>query len=453
MKECLPFLILPLVLLVSLTGSAQGYYDKTYDFGVVDHPVAVITDSLENVYVCGWYEDKNNENARAFILKTNSSGQEVWRDTLDVPSKYFALCLTHTGDIALAGSRNNRCFLTLHNCQTGAEIWEYEQADSSGYWFATVNEVLDSSIYKLHVVKTKYGPHRIWYYLFDPLNGNYLSDDKDVVNTIYGITYTSILMTADKVWTAGDLNENEGLIVYKNFEPGNSLYIYFDALHIAGVQHYGYDYGCSVHYFYGWGDYYMEVLTIKLDGTDGWGMSFKIVHNNFTVTGSDKYENGKFIITGTIDNELALWFIGHDLTEMEDKTIPTQYTRAGVDVVALPSTDMILMGTERPDTGSNATDVFLMKLDQNGLVSTPEHQQQKTILVYPNPAANQLYIKSSSQSLSHAQAYIVNSMGQTVKTITNLNRLIDLSNLTKGLYVVMVYDKNKLLSQQKFIKK
>ncbi len=453
MKKYLPFLILPLVLFVYSTGSAQGYYDKTYDFGVVDNPVALITDSLENVYVCGWYEDENNENARAFILKTDSNGQEVWRDTLDVPSKYFALCFTHTGDIALAGSRNNRCFLTLHNSQTGAVIWEYEQANSSGYWFATVNEVLDSSIYKLHVVKTKYGPHRIWYYLFDPLNGNYLFDYKDVVNTIYGITYTSILMAADKVWTAGDLNENEGLVVYKNFGPGNSLYWYFDALHIAGVQHYGDDYGCSVHYFYGWGDYNMQVLVVKLDFSDGWGKLFKITHNNFTVTGSDKYENGKFVITGTIDNELALWFIDHDLTEMEEKTIPTQYTRVGVDVVALPSTDMILMGTEQSDTSSNATDVFLMKLDQNGLVSTPEYRQQKTISVYPIPAANQLNIKSNGQSLRHAKAYIVNSMGQTVKTVDNLNRSIDLSNLTKGLYVVMVYNNNKLVSQQKFIKK
>ncbi len=452
MKKYLPFLILPLVLFVSLTGSAQGYYDKTYDFGVVDHPVALIADSLENVYVCGWYEDENNENARAFILKTDSNGQEVWRDTLDVPSKYFALCLTHTGDIALAGSRNNRCFLTLHNSQTGAEVWEYEQANSTGYWFATVNEVLDSSNYKLHVKKTKYGPHHIWYYLFDPINGNYLYDNINL-STIYGITYTSILMTADIVWTAGGLNENEGLIVNENFGPGISSFWYFDALHIAGVQHYGDDHGCSVHYYYGWGDYYMQVLTMKLDATDIWGNSFIITHNNFTVTGSDKYENGKFVITGTIDNELALWFIDHDLTEMEDKTIPTQYTRVGVDVVALPSTDMILMGTEQPDTGSNATDVFLMKLDQNGLVSTPEHQQRKTISVYPNPAANQLYIKSNGQNLNQAKAYIVNGMGQTVKTIPNLNRPIDLSNFTKGLYVVMVYDNNKLVSQQKFIKK
>ena len=451
MKKNSLFLVITLVLFAALSINAQEYYNKTYNFGVYDHPVAVITDSLENVYICGWYEDENNENARAFVLKTDSNGQEIWHDTLNGSSKYFELCLNHTGNLVLAGSRNNRCFLNSLDSQTGTEIWNYEEPGSEDYWFATVDEVLDSSIYKLHVVKTKYGSHHIWYYLFDPLNGNYINDVKDNVNTIYGITYTSILMTADKVWTAGDLNENEGLIVYENFGPGNSLYWYFSALHIAGVQHYSYDHGCSVHYFdWGGGDYYMQVLTMKLDITDIWGNSFEIAHDNFTVTGSDKYENGKFVITGTIDSELALWFIDHDLTEMEDKTIPTQKPRTGIDVVALPSSDMIVMGTEEEDNG---TDVFLMKLDQNGLVSTGENKLEKSFSIYPNPASDKIFIKNGNHSLQVANAQILNSVGRTVKTITNLNRPVSVSDLPSGLYVVVVYGNNELMYREKFIKK
>ena len=263
-------------------------------------------------------------------------------------------------------------------------------------------------------------------------------------------------MTPEKVWTAGDLDDYSGLVLGKNYNGVGNLGFYWDfkSSHVAGVHRYSAKRGSVVRYYVWYdGTKWLAVLTMLNDGGDVWGNSFEIVHDTFNVAGSGKYENGKFVVTGTIDNELALWFIDHDLTYMEEKTIATATPRAGVDVVCLPSLDMILMGTEQPDSTNNNTNVFLMKLDSTGLVSTPEHQQQQTISVYPNPAANQLYIKSNGQRLNHAKAYIVNSMGQTVKTVVNLNRPIDLSNLTKGLYVVVVYNNNKLVSQQKFIKK
>ncbi len=454
MKKYLHFLVISTFLFAFLSSAAQNYYNQTYNFGAIDHPVAIITDSLENVYVCGWYEDENNENQHAFVFKTDNNGQEVWRNTLGVPSKYVALCLTHNGGVSLAGSRNNRCFLSSLDSQTGTEIWNYEEPGSEDYWFATVNEVIDSSVYKLHVVKTKYGPHRIWYYLFDPLNGSYINDVKDNINTVYGITYTSTLMTVDEIWSASDYN-GQGLIVYNNFGSGpNAGFLWiFACLHIAGVHRYSEDRGCSVHYFdWGGGDYSMQVLTMKINGSGVWGNSFEITQDNFSVTGSDKFENGNFVITGTIDQELALWFIDHDLTFMTDLTIPTDKPRTGIDVVALPSLNMILMGSEQPNAGSNATDVFLMKLDYNGLVSTGENKLPDQISVYPNPARDKIFIKNSSHSLQAAKAQILNSMGRTVKTISNINRPVSVFDLPVGLYVVVVYGNNKMLYRKKFIK-
>ncbi len=448
----IPFLFI--MLFAYVVGNAQNYYDKTFDFGYYDHPVAFIADSLEDVYICGWFEDANYENQRAFVLKTDSNGQELWRVTMDVPSKYFALCLTHTGNLALSGSRNNNCFLSSLDSQTGAEIWTYEEANSDDYWFATVNEVIDSSIYKLHVVKTKYGPHRLWYYLFNPLDGSYLEDNKDILNTIYGITYTSTLIDSSRVWSAGDLDEYEGWIVNENFGPGVSSYWYFSALHIAGMHKYSDNKGSVVRYFrWSDGEYYMAVLTSTLDSFEVYGNAFQIAHNNFSVTGSGKFAYGNFIITGTIDNELALWFIDHDLTFMQEKIITTNKPRVGIDVVALPSSDMILMGSEQPDGSNDATNIFLMKLDNNGLVSTEESKIADNISIYPNPASDKIYIKGNGKSLQNVNAQILNIMGSTVKTITNINRPVSISNLSSGLYIVVVYDNNKLLYRQKFIKK
>jgi len=444
-------LFLLALLLFSPSLFTQNYFDHIYNFGDIDHPVSVVTDSLENIYVCGWYEDDNQQAPHAFVLKTDASGQELWRVTLSDTSKFYALCLTHTGSLALAGSRNNHCFTTSLDGQNGTENWNYEEPGSEDYWFATINEVLDSSVSKLHVVKTKYGPHRLWYYLFDPLNGSLINYVKDNINTIYGITYTSSLIDSDRVWTAGNLNDQWGLIVNENFGPGISSLWDFQSLHIAGVHHYMDNQGCVVRNFI-WpdGEYDMSILIMDYELFEVWGNSFEIAHNVFSVTGSDKYENGKFVITGTIENELALWFIDHDLTEMDDKTIPTQKPRSGIDVVALPSTDMILMGSEEEDNG---TDLFLMKLDQNGLVSTGENKLPNHLSIYPNPANDKIFIKNGINSLQTAKAKILNSLGCTVKTISNLNRPVPVSDLPSGLYVVVVYNSNKLMYREKFIKK
>ena len=451
MKKYSLFLIIAIVLFSSLSINAQGYFNNTYDFGVIDHPLSIVTDSVENIYVCGWFEDSISQIPHAFVLKTDTNGQELWRVTLADTSKFYAICLTHTGYLTLAGSKKNHCFLTSFDSQTGNEQWINEDTTSNNFWYATVNEILDTTGYELYVRKETNGAHKLRYLLFSPLNGNLLFEYIDI-NTVYGVAYTSGLMAPDKIWTAGDFGDNNGLVWYKHFGPGiGGAYWTFSSLHIAGVQRYSDNRGCSVHYFdWGGGDYYMQVLTMKLDVSDVWGNSFEIAHDVFSVTGSDKYENGKFVITGTIKNDLALWFIDHDLTYMEDKTIPTQKPRTGIDVVALPSTDMILMGSEEEDNG---TDLFLMKLDQNGLVSTGENKLPNHLSIYPNPANDKIFIKNGVNSLQTAKAKILNSLGCTVKTISNLNRPVPVSDLPSGLYVVVVYNSNKLMYREKFIKR
>ncbi len=431
----------------------QNYFDYTYDFGDIDHPLSIVTDSTENIYVCGWFENSNQEVPHAFVLKTDSDGQELWRVTLSDTSKFYALCLTHTGNLALAGSKNNRCFITSLNNQTGNELWANEVAGSENFWFATVNEIVDSNNYKLFVRKEINGAHKIRYSLFDSSNGNFLEEYINI-NTVYGVAYTSLLIDSSQVWTAGNSDENTGLILDENFGPGISFYWSFSSIHIAGLHPYSDNIWSEVDYFK-WSDgkYYLEVLTLDFINSDVWGNAFEIAHDTFNVAGSGKYENGMFVVTGIINQKLSLWFIDHDLTYMKEKTIDTDKARAGVDVVCLPSLDMIIMGTEHPDSTDSITDVFLMKLDSTGVVSTPEHKFVENFTIYPNPVTNQLYIKSNGYNLNYAIAYVVNSKGQTVKTITNVNRPVSVSDLPSGLYVTVVYDGSKLLYREKFIKK
>jgi len=452
MKRIFTVFVLTGFLFISLSTRAQYYFDITYDFGAIDHPLAIVTDSLENIYVCGWFEDINQQNQRAFVIKTDADGQELWRETLNDSSKFNALCLTHTGNLALAGSRNNRCFITLLNSQNGNEIWANEQAGTDNYWLATVDEIIDSNKYKLYSQKAINSPDQIRYELFDSSNGDFLFEGSNI-NTLYGVAYTSLLVDSSRVWTAGDVgNYGDGFVFEHNFVTGGGFYWTFSTEHIAGLHHYSPDYACETDYFK-WpdGEYYMGVLTMYLPDIDVWGNAFHIEQDTFNVTGSGKFYLGNFVITGTIDNELSLWFIDHDLTYMTDKIINTDKPRAGVDVVCLPSLDMIVMGTEQPDNSDN-TNVFIMKLDSSGVVSTPEHQVDKKFVVYPNPVGDVLYVKSRDNTLNQAKVRIVNSFGQTVKKSPNLNQFINLSGLPEGLYVVVVYDGNDVLYRQKIVK-
>ncbi len=457
MKKYILFYFI-LILFLSKAGFSQNYYDKTYSFGYYDNPFAMTTDSLGNIIVCGWYSDESSEKTMAFALKVNPNGEELWRITLEDTSKYYALCVTSTGNIALAGSKNRHSYLSMINGQSGNEIWSIEDSSSTAYWFASVNEVLDSGIYKLHAVKCKYGPRYQWYYLFDTQTGAYLYDKHGYAFLFTGLVYTSNLVSPSVVWTAGDLmclssdtTVCKGLIDFDNFGVGDSGMWLFLSQHVAGVDKYSDTEGCVVRLFE-WdpGEYFMGVLVMTLGDLTVYGNAFDILHDTFTVTGSGMLGEDKILVTGTIDNNLSLWMIKHDLTGMEEEIIPTGKPRSGVDVIGLTTMDMVLMGTE--EEGNGATDVFLMKLNYNGTVSTEENTISEDFTVYPNPAKDKLWIKTNKTKMQHTQVCIVNTVGKTVCTSTGLNNPVSLSGLSQGLYVVLVMNNNKVVYRQKFIK-
>ncbi len=455
------FYLFILITFFYLSLSAQSYYDKTYNIGYNDQPVAFVADSAENIFVCGWFTDEGSEKTRAFAMKVNSNGEELWRITLEDTSRFYALCITSTGDIALAGSKNRRSYLSKVSGQSGEKIWAWEDTASMDntldYWFASVNEVLDSGVYKLYTMKCKDGPNYRWSYLFDPQTGSYLIDYLKT-NITTGPFYTSNSILPDLVWTAGDGYPNGisiGIVNMDNFGEsfgGMNVIWDFSAEHVSGVEKYSENEGCVVRYFeWNPGEFFMAVLVMTLDDSfDVYGNAFDILDENFTVTGSGMLGESKILVTGTIDNQLSLWMINHNLWEMKENTIPTDKPRSGVDVVGLPSMNMVLMGTEQEENGGN--DVFLMKLNSDGIVSTPETEAVNDFTIYPIPAKDRLWIETAETGMQYAKIRIVNLMGRVVKTATGIESAISISDLPQGLYVLSVEKDNKVVFRQKFVK-
>ena len=426
---------------------AQDYYDVTYDIGYYDHPNAFIADSAGNIIVCGWSNDADTTFTHAFAIKVNADGQEVWRITLPDTSKFYAVCVTSTGNIALAGSKNDHCFLTMVEPQNGNEVWSYIEDTLSGYWLGTVNEYYDSSEYRLMTFKTTKGINFITYYIFNSLTGDYRGKYQDTVNgQIAPVFTTSNNVGLNEVWAGATIPlYNSGLIVERNFNNGatyTGAYWTFSALHVAGVEKYSDTQGCVVRLF-DWGpnEFYLGILTMEFSNLNVYGNAFQIVHDNFEITGSGIIDGKKILVTGTIDDKLALWFVDHDLTYMEENIIPTANPREGIDVLGLPSNDMVIMGIESYNN-TDATNLFLMKLDYDGTVSTKENKTEETFTLYPNPGTSALKIKTALTG-KNIQLHISDVSGREILVQTVYNgKTVNVSRLKAGIYFYRLTSKN-----------
>ena len=82
------------------------------------------------------------------------------------------------------------------------------------------------------------------------------------------------------------------------------------------------------------------------------------------------------------------------------------------------------------------------------------HQIYKNtdLVLYPNPAQNNLTIKTNSTKLENAFVEIMNMMGQSVlKTTFNTNETIDISTLPNGIYFVLLAGREQTVSPKKLI--
>ena len=436
-------LYLAVLTLLPLMLSSQVYYNHTFNLGAHDHPVAFVSDQAGSVYVCGWFEDANHENHRAFALKINLNGDEVWRTTIEDSSKFMALCITESGHIALGGSKNNQCFLSLVSSESGTEIWSYQEEVSEGFWFGSVNEITNGIDYRLHAARTTNATHLIQYYVFDSDNGNYIQNVENI-NQIFSPIFVSGQISPGQIWFAC-----EGLVICDNYEGLCGLWT-FNTLHIAGVDNYSPDKGCVVRLFF-WppDEYYLGVLTKTLEGNIVYGNAFELIYPSYSITGSGILGTDKILVTGTIEGELAVWFIDYALTNMYERTYPSDPTRMGIDVLGLPSNDMVIMGTETESSGTG-TDIFLMKLDSDGLVSTKEISEGDSILIYPNPISDKIFV--SSHENRNVEVTIFNNLGQEVKNISEVNQYVSIGDLTNGLYVAVVSVDGIVVKREKLLK-
>ena len=97
---------------------------------------------------------------------------------------------------------------------------------------------------------------------------------------------------------------------------------------------------------------------------------------------------------------------------------------------------------------------FSLHIRENDELSTPENQISQ-LQIFPNPTENTLNLKLSNQSIQ--EIIVFDLQGRIIflehSDGTSHNTQIDVSNFSKGIYVVQVTSSQGIVSSSKFVKK
>ncbi len=113
-----------------------------------------------------------------------------------------------------------------------------------------------------------------------------------------------------------------------------------------------------------------------------------------------------------------------------------------------------LISSNLSGSGQASSGVYLNaegSVSQVGISELTSKIDNKTLVIYPNPAHDQLTLKTDGFNIENFKVEIINTIGQTVfKTEVNTNTL-DVSDLKRGIYFITLKNKNNHYSG-KFIK-
>ena len=125
-----------------------------------------------------------------------------------------------------------------------------------------------------------------------------------------------------------------------------------------------------------------------------------------------------------------------------------------VNLTSLGNVDSLVFNLTSSDVGSfgmNTPNYFCLdNFTTSDAITTDVNNTsalQNTVTLYPNPTSNAVTI-SSTVAFTHSE--VINQLGEIV--ISSNQNIIELNELTSGVYFIKIYTNNQLLSTHKLIK-
>lgn len=202
---------------------------------------------------------------------------------------------------------------------------------------------------------------------------------------------------------------------------------------------------------HGYSDYW--IVKLNNSGVIEWQKSIGGIYSEYP-TSIQQTTDGGYIITGTSIPLGDLWLV--KISNMGDIEWENGYGSAGGEsansIIQTTDGGYIITG------GISSTyvigfhgdmDYWVMKLSNP--LGIPEITIDSSFIVYPNPAKNEINVKTNTNNLGSSYS-IYDQLGKSVLTgkLNTENSIINIGNLSKGVYTFSIGDKPK--TNKKFMK-
>jgi uncharacterized protein YuzE len=391
------------------------------DIGVGDDYATYLTSTSDGYYlITGRTEDYENGDEDVFVLKISSNGNVVWienydgNEAEDDGANYIVE--TYDGDYLICGYSMD---------ENNVDMWLFEITSSGSF-----------------VGENFYGLNG-----YDEANCVVELDDGSVI--IVGSSYDEANGDTDGVLIKTDVDGNEEWVYYTTGtadEEFNDVIVdeYGDFL-IVGSQEDEANGDLDILLENITDDGSTTLYSYTFDYNGGDDEAFRVYINpanecfivgaveDFNTDDTDAYIASVDINTGSITGEVLYGDIFDDVFFDFDFTADNGF---------------ICIGYSEQNNQGNS-DVYLVKTDENGQVTgVPVLSKNPELNIYPNPVDDYLQVKSDFSS--DTKYIIKNTNGQKIQS-GEIGSSIDVTNLTKGVYLIEVVNNNKTFTN-KFIK-
>lgn len=168
--------------------------------------------------------------------------------------------------------------------------------------------------------------------------------------------------------------------------------------------------------------------------------------NNIFLGGNFNYQQAPLFLTEPKRTTWAIANLDNKLKQKWLKYFPSNYYDVMQSILACSDKGVLAAGI-RYDFDKQSSSIYILKLDQQGLVKTDDPQFNADIKVFPNPAKEVVNVSSSILD-SKLTVYLYDMLGRliTSKTFTNFTTL-DVANFNPGIYNYTIKDANKKIIQ------
>lgn len=442
------------------------------DIDTINHNLVITNRFTEELQIPGGPTLSPLESGSIFISKFDLDGNHIWstqenfnsgNPTIDVDiNGNIYLTSTFFGDLYIGdtsySSKNSTDAFIAKYSKDGNYEWskhiggiatEYNlisTSDSEGYIYLAGEFISEEIVFGDITFSMLEGEGNIFVAKID--------SDGDIIwnKTIAGGPDNRDL----DCWPTGIITDNRGNLFIKGWLGNNNM---FDDIHLTSD------------YFY---NKFLTQINVA-DGSVNWAKpiletSYSFCYNSFSV---DK--EGSVYLGSEVRGDQI--FFGSDFTYSkvgERDAFVAKYLGNGtldwvktiqsssyitISSVSIQGVDNLVisgdfngnLSFENKSIKSVSTHSFITFLGDNLLNIEDAYNKTENIVVYPNPTIGNISIKPNN--LDYNKIEIIDLSGIVIRTITRINNsgLYDLSNLTKGIYILKVYSNENTYSQQLII--